>query len=508
MAKTIKIGRPSRCLAVPGFDLTPPSREVADTMATLYFDTFESVFRILHIPTFWAEYQKFWRNPDSGKTGHRLKVLLVIALGSSLNGHADADDELRRMVHQWVYAAQKWLSGPLEKDRLDITGIQVHCLTILARQIFSIGGDLAWVSMGSLIHGAMQIGLHRDPDHLAAMSPLQAEVRRRLWATILELALQSSIDSAMPPRISLDEYDTEAPSNYNDDFLGDSTNPDEAHPRSTYTSTSLQLLLQDSFSARLRILQSLNGLRSELSYLEVLELSSQITTACQECHAFLGKNQESGVNAFHRNLIDFLLRRFMIPLHCPYATKARSNPLFYYSLKVSLETAIAIVSPEEDEGFSRLMALAGGMFREGLRYASAIIALELIAQVEHQRADGTLRRNTQYIESLKALVRDMMSLSIERVRQGETNIKNVVFLNMLLGQVEAVETGSSPELKIAQCARDSLQMCHSLILARAEKVSAIHPQDTMFTPISLEDEHGGYGFDLDLDFFLFDAGFA
>jgi hypothetical protein len=81
IAKSIKVGRPSRCLSCPGFGLEPPSREVADTMANLYFRSFESTHRILHVPTFWSEYQRYWNHPESVTTGLRLKILLVIGIG-------------------------------------------------------------------------------------------------------------------------------------------------------------------------------------------------------------------------------------------------------------------------------------------------------------------------------------------------------------------------------------------------------------------------------------------
>jgi hypothetical protein len=87
-------------------------------------------------------------------------------------------------------------------------------LTNLARQIFSIGGDVVWISTGSLVHSAMQIGLHRDPKHLPAISVLQAELRRRIWYTVLELVVQLSLDSWMPPRSTFDEFDTEPPFQY------------------------------------------------------------------------------------------------------------------------------------------------------------------------------------------------------------------------------------------------------------------------------------------------------
>ncbi|KAI0387465.1 hypothetical protein F5Y04DRAFT_4916 [Hypomontagnella monticulosa] len=508
LARSIKLARPSRWLSYPEFDLSPPSREVADAMATLYFRSFESTHRILHEPTFWSEYQRYWDHPESVTPSSRLRILLVIGIGSSLSEHADLETAFRGMVQQWIYAAQTWLSGPLEKDRLDVPGIQLFCLTILARQIFSIGGDLVWASVGSLIHTAMQIGLHRDPKHLPKMSVLQAEIRRRLWATVVEMVVQASLDTAMPPRISLDDFDTEAPSNNSDDELDESTTTLRSHSRSTYTTTSIQLTLLDLLPTRLRILQLLNGLHSELSYLDALALSSQLTDQYRACLNSMKENEKSGITAFHRNLLDYLVRRFLIPLHCPFAGEARTNPLFYYSLKVSLDSAMTIISPEPDEGFSRLMAIGGGMFREGLRYAMTVLTRELVVQVEAQRVDGTLRRNSQYVELLKKNVSDMVSLSLERIRQGETNVKGPMFLSMIMAHVEAVEEGVSGELKLAQSARETLDLCYNILRARAGGVSPPCMDNAGFTPRSLDSWLGGYGLDLDFDsdFFLPDAG--
>lgn len=454
-----------------------------------------------------TEYQKYWNHPEAVTSDLRLKILLVIGIGSSLCEHGERDVGFRNMIHQWVYAAQTWLSEPLEKDRLDTTRVQIHCLMILARQIFSIGGDLVWMSMGSLIHRAMQIGLYRDPKHLPAMSVLQAELRRRLWATILEMVVQSSLDSAMPPRISFEEFNTEAPSNNNDDEIDESTAALQPRPKTTYTATSMQLILLNLIPTPLRILQLLNGLHSELSYTDVLALSAEIT-AYQSCSSFMKENEEFDVTIFHRNLLDYHVRRFIIPLHCPFASKARTNPLFYYSLKVSLDTAMAIISPEPDESFSCLMTIGGGMFREGIRCAMSVISLELLAQIEAQRLDGTLHNNTQYRELLKQAVKDMISLSAERIRQGEANIKGHMFLNMILAQVEAIEAGTECEFKMAQSARDSLEFCHDLLRTRVGTVSLSSPNHAGLTSAGLYGGQEGYGLDLDFKFFLSGAGFS
>ncbi|KAK5065080.1 hypothetical protein LTR84_000916 [Exophiala bonariae] len=499
VAKSIKKARPSRGFSTREMPLAPPAREVADAMVALYFQYFESAHRILHVPTFWTEYQIYWDSPATVSAGVRIKILLVIAVGFGMSSGQVVDDAFSDMVHQWIYTAQNWLSGPLEKDRVNINGIQVHCLTILARQIFCVGGDLVWMSMGSLVHRAMQIGLHRDPKYLPTSSLLQAEIRRRLWATILDMVVQTSLDSAMPPRISFDEFDTEAPANINDHEIDDSTELLPVRPRSTFTSTSIQLILYDNLRLRLRVLRLINGLHSELYYPDVLTLSSEITDAYRTCNKFLDENANFGATSFHKCLLEFLLRRFLLPLHCPFASKARTNQLFYYSRKVSLDTAMAMACPEPDEQFSRLLSISGGLFREGMRCALTVITFELISQAEIQHLDGTLERNSQSREILKEVVRNRMAIALERIRQGETNIKAHPYLAMILAWVEALETDSPHQLKIAKSARDSLELCHGLLQARIESSTIPCPDHHSDMPPGTYAGYGEYDIDLDLD---------
>lgn len=471
-AKNIKIRRPSRNHEFPpGLELPP--RDVSDAMVNLYFESFESTHRILHGPSFRAEYQRYWDRPDGAPIELRLKILLVIGLGSSLHEHKSTDDALKNadLVHRWTYVAQNWLSGPLEKDRLSIGGLQIFCLTILARQIFSVGGDLTWISTGSLVQIAMQMGLHRDPNNLPTTMPLQAELRRRLWATILELVVQSSLDTWMPPRIHLDEFDVEPPSNLNDEDLDESTAFVQAHPRTTFTATSMQLTLLESLPARLRIVQLLNNLHSEPSYPRVLELSLALTEALQECASRTKHHTTSShCTPFRRNYLDYLVRRFALPLHMSFSSRSRAEPTYRHSRQASLDAALAIISPEPDPRFRRLMALGGGMFREGQRCALTAVGLELIAHAEAQRRDGTLGRVGAYRDMLKGAVRDLLSLSEERIHLGETNVKSHMFLRMILAQVGAMEAGVPVELEVARSARDSLELCHGILSARARNV--------------------------------------
>lgn len=516
-AKSIKRSRPSRSHeSSHGIGLPP--RETSDAMVSLYLSSFESTHRILHRPSFWAEYERYWDSPNTAAIELRLKISLVIGLGSSLYDHQSTADALSNadMVHRWIYVAQNWLSGPLEKDRLTIDGLQIYCLTILARQIFSVGGDLTWISTGSLVQIAMQMGLHRDPSHLPSITPLQAEIRRRLWATILELVVQSSLDSWMPPRISVDEYDIKPPSNLNDEDLDESTTVTNPRPEGVFTDTTIQLTLLKSLPLRLSIVQLLNNLHSEPTYPRVLELSLALTKALQACASKV-KHASEHNTPFRRNLLDYLVRRFALPLHTSFSFRARAEPTYRHSRQASLDAALAILSPEQpDPEFARLMALGGGMFREGQRGALLAVGLELIAHLEAQRLDGTLGRAGAYRGVLKGAVRDLLGLSEERVRLGETNVKSHMFLSMILAQVEAVEAGVAVELHVARGARDSLELCYGILSARASSLpdSSTAPSEAGTVAAGVG-ENGfenfnvfGMGVDFDWDSIMSDVGFS
>lgn len=501
VSRKLKAGRPARCLFSLPELLPAPSRDLAEGMVKSYFDSFEACLRIMHAPTLWVEYETLYGNPQGLKIDQRLRVLIAIAVGSSLcTAETRSREGLDDKVHNWIYAAEIWLSGPLEKDRLSLGAIQLHALVILARQVFSIGGDLVWTSVGSLVHRAMQIGLHRDPKNLPPMSMLEAEVRRRVWATVIELALQASMDSALPPRISLDEFDTESPANTKDEHL---SVPSEvaatAGPTSTeqFTPTSVQIALLESFPVRLQAVQRLNGLRSALTYSETLELSKQILKVCQTHARFMRDHTDDGMRPFHKNMLDYLVRRLLIPLHCPFAHEARTNPVFHYSLKMSLEAAIAIISPEPDEGYSQLMLIAGGMFREGIRYANTVIGLEIIAQAEAQTLEGTCRGgNGEYLESLKRLIHRMTDLATKRIAHGESNVKSHMFMKMILAQVSCIEKGIPCEHEVAKGARDSLQLCYEMLMERSGNSTVPTPSAGS---VDMQDWNDNWaGFDLGL----------
>lgn len=161
LGRLLKAERPSRWLVPPDqdFKIYVPSREEADKLINAYLRCFESVYRVLHVPSFQQEYSQYWENPETASVGFVVKLLLVMAIGASLHQNRDGSTRSFSEVLRWVYAAQSWLSVPFEKSRLNLTGLQIYCLILVVRQYVHLGTELVWIAAGSLIRTAMQMGL-------------------------------------------------------------------------------------------------------------------------------------------------------------------------------------------------------------------------------------------------------------------------------------------------------------------------------------------------------------
>jgi hypothetical protein len=56
----------------------------------------------------------------------------------------------------------------------------------------------AWMVFGLIVRAAMRLGLHREPSNYPHISVFKGEMQRRLWASILHLDLQTSLQVGLP----------------------------------------------------------------------------------------------------------------------------------------------------------------------------------------------------------------------------------------------------------------------------------------------------------------------
>lgn len=517
---------------------TLPVREVCCSLARDYVRTLEPLYRIVHVPSFWRDYNRLWEPPSSDDassaaplpTVFMVKLSLVLAIGTTFyKASSDAElRDLRRLAQRWIQNAQRWLTSPSEKTTYNLEGLQVFCLLLLARQTtFNSLGATSWLSAASALRMAITMGLHRNARLFPTLTPLQREMRARLWATVLELNVQSCLDLALPLGFAPEGYDADMPSNYNDLSLGlglDAPSPPPA-PAGTFTDSTLQVLMSKSLPLRMEIVRLLNDFRTEQSYQRALKLGAEIRVACREVAAFFrshqtspdqqdtnNKNNNNSGNRllqatdFHRRLMDIQLRRFTMFLHRDFMLQARADPRFYLSRKSCVEAALVIASSSKAsdlahplnswDDMARLSLVGRGLFKCALSFdATLVLALEVVTQLGDESApQGEADALDDFARSTRAPLVDVLERIREQLTQqvlrGNTSLKRLLFVEAHLTQIRAMESGRPVESAVYETINKTLRSC---IAAMREIQDAATPResvgtvDTMTTdPFSLD----------------------
>ncbi|KAI0905026.1 hypothetical protein F4823DRAFT_159309 [Ustulina deusta] len=459
LARSIKAQRNPGIINKLGTNIPP--RDVADRLVDGYLRSIETVFRVLHVPSFKRDYEQYWAAPDTAGLAFVIQLQLVMAIGCTIY---DEFFSMRKSAVQWVTEAQYWLLAPPAKGKLTITGLQIMILLTISRETAGVGGDLAWIHVGSLLRSAFYMGLHRDPSRLPKMSRLDAEIRRRLWNTILELELKTSIDSGGFPTISPETSDTRAPANLDDTDLTKDDEPKEIEAGERFTDMSVALALRESFRERLAIYRMLNATPFRGTYDDTIQLHRRFVTAFKALMKRLKRYPSLGrqPTSFQCRLVEIMTRRCIMSLHLPYLPSGLKDPAFSFSRKEVTEAAVKLycltfpsaASPSssfplvnsgddlevlstEGDDLSRFAICGAGFWRLLASQPSMIVTLELqtVMQEEDSLGPPTPRPD------LLNILRHSLPYYLSRIKAGETNVKGYLFTTALAGHVQALMDG-------------------------------------------------------------------
>jgi hypothetical protein len=445
-----------------------PDRETCDRLVEFYITTFESVIRIVHIPSFLQDCRRYWQDPQSVSDCVVWKLLLVMAVGVFVSPSSTA---LQSHAAAWITGGHRWLARrSFECTNFDLETLQISCLLVVNNQISQIGGETVGMLKETLICMAMKLGLHQEPStHFPAMAANEAEIRRRLWATILEIAIQSSFDSGLPPLISSEGYDCTAPSNLDDaDLLGNEELVPQ--PLTVFTRSMVPMLLANTQRIRLRILHLVNAPGTTLPYQCVLKLTKELHDVNNTNLARMQSLAASSTGAtdFHIKILDIFTRRFLLALHAPFASQAKDNPCYYYSRKVRMEAATLLLShplpqieggaplPVADDHYAQLLLLGDGVFINALRHAASTLCLDLIDSVTEN--DFPVTDRDCYNHSYE-LVQEAISVLEQRAHRNPSAHKDYVFFSCAAAQIHAMREKGHVDRAIHEAAKQSLDHC-------------------------------------------------
>jgi hypothetical protein len=466
-----------------------PSRKVVDHLVQLYLDTFETTYRVLHMPTFFKQYEDYWANTQPIDMAFVAQLLAVMAAGSCFYVPPSGDDDhdiFQKPAIRWIMAVQSYISCTFVSPDIDFRMLQTQCLLLVARLGIASDGDVAWASAGSLIRSAMTMGLHRDPYRFPKTTPFHCETRRRLWATIVELDLKISLDRGVPPSVDLDECDCDSPSNWDDsDLIPNMENNPAPLSTALYTQNFYQTLLTKTLPLRYQVAKKVNSLKFNLSYDDALRMGDDLSRAMQNASTLFEDNastvppEESVRHRFAQSLHLFIMRKFLLALHRPFSLSVIRLPKCSYSRKVCLEESLGILSQmelplsPETFVFPHITQLGSGMFRDETFHAAVTVCVELSLQANEMRssASGMDGVNSSVLMSMIQSQQNVMIQAVERtadnfgrrIRPGVKGSKPFFFLNIILASVKSRVKGEDPLCNVEAASKRAVRICREIL---------------------------------------------
>lgn len=260
-----------------------PPRPLVDRLMALHFDSYIITTYLIHRKKFLQEYESFWEDPSATSIawiGLMFSMLYIAAQLQTFtidftDGRAESlkaeyltmKDVFREKAVQCLVLARYTTGGPYILETL---------ITVLAGEFVLLkdGATDGWLLISMILHLAMRMGYHRDPDHFPGISPFEGEMRRRIWTTILQLDLALSLETGLP-RSAIDTHiDTKQPRNLRDcDFEEDTTEMPPPRPETEWTPV-LPLIAKGRLISALGLICDVNTDTNPPSYDKIIKVDA------------------------------------------------------------------------------------------------------------------------------------------------------------------------------------------------------------------------------------------
>jgi Fungal Zn(2)-Cys(6) binuclear cluster domain/Fungal specific transcription factor domain len=400
-----------------------PEREEAKRFAVVYFEGFESSYRVLHAPSFWREWQELVESPGGARAPFLVVLLLVVAIGRVIDPketvfrYVGPSSLAREQAIDVIVSANAWLEQQSRKHTT-LEYFQVPILLHVLKQVTVVKKKRSWEDARAFMTNALAAGFHREPSLLSGrISVFEQEIRRRLWATMVELELQASMERGMRSSTSGLTWDCAPPLNLNDEDLTEEMESlPEPHREDEYTGASFLVIAQKSVSLRISINAVLNDTFCPLSQDQIFEYERQIEDLLQhipwESHSkerSITKDQET-----LRSILTIQLRQFLVLIHGYFITNPGTRQQEGYSTISNLNTALDVI-----DTYYRL-SRAGNILHQLLNCDVLRVGLSICQTV-----------CTSNAFTATPLLRNLVPLAINSVEQALSLIQDTV---MRLGQ--------------------------------------------------------------------------
>lgn len=312
-----------------------PKKETCDGLVTMYFDTSETIYRILHTKTFYDAYNMYWEGKLQSES-FLPQLLCVLSVASRFETKSRGmGHERSEGVHIPTACAlvQSWLDNLKGKQLVDISTVQVQVLLIHASRLITPRLQDSWNKLGYVLRLAMSMGMHRDPSESDHRIPVfWGEIRRRLWFTLADMDLHMSISCNMPALLRDGDFTCKPPRNLNDSelFPGMQELP-PTRPIDQASDNQMQVYAAITLAARMRVAPLVNRIDSIRDYSEVLDVGAKLERFLDDINYIFPRQGSYSVAQKSKQwrsrvILDMHVRRPLLALYRPLALGAADVP--------------------------------------------------------------------------------------------------------------------------------------------------------------------------------------
>lgn len=439
-----------------------------------------------------------------------LSISVIIDTAPPSPEHSLSWDYLKQHA---VGAVHAWTQKLPRKPRTELSTLQVRTLLLLARQLRLVSVDELWKESGSLVRSAMVMGLHVNVSQSKSLSPFQAECRRRLWASIVELDLQTSIAAGMPVMTPALDFSPLAPSNLNDIDFDESTELPPSRPMDEDTDSLAQITLVHSLALRIKTMNLVQHTSPEESMEERLQQGQQIEKSLQKIPAplkFYDLENNDPAFVLNRVILDVYIRRPLISLYRPVlASHTHDDPSFLEIQRASLDSSIAILTHQEifDPNIIDLdirnINSYWNMFQTFCQNDIILAALTVCEYLKFINQQTTLHSsfndssfennnnnqrnqnkvfspyttngnpNNHSLSHNKASLTRLVEITIDsltrRIGEKGTNMKDILLLSVVLQSVRGRGPAEQKDRRMEHGAKKALSACRQTLLSAANE---------------------------------------
>lgn len=183
--------------------LPPPA--AVDRLVQVYVDFVQIMLPILHMPTFAAQLARVRDRSDDATEADVFFVLMVLALSTmALSRSLDPTAELRMSSEAFYVEASKHMEDIFEDNTY--AGLQAILLCCYYSLLNPARGSV-WHLVGLASRVCVDYGFHHETEQQLGLSPLELDMRRRLFAAVYNLDRLLCHALGRPPSIPDDFID-------------------------------------------------------------------------------------------------------------------------------------------------------------------------------------------------------------------------------------------------------------------------------------------------------------